>query len=82
MLQKAVGVNSYVIYYCHEFLMKTFDEMLFGYMVLKGEGSLSTFISVHTRHILHILHPKPENLKLWYKKKKKKEKKNCKSRTL
>lgn len=40
MLQKPVGVNPYVIYYGHEFLMKTFDKMLFGYVVLKGEESL------------------------------------------
>lgn len=44
MLQKAVGVNSYVIYNCHEFLMEAFDKMLFRYMVLKGEDS---FFNLH-----------------------------------
>ena len=56
MLQKSIGVNSYVIYYCHEFLMKTFDKMLFGYMVLKGDESPLTFripknLYQYTRHI-------------------------------
>jgi len=75
MLQQAVRVNSNVIYYCHELLMKAFDKMLFGYMVLKGEESLLNFIAASQKLVSEHAYtdyiwsqPEAENSKLWYKK--------------
>lgn len=40
MFQQSVWINTYVIDNRHKFLMETFDQLLFGYVILQQIMSL------------------------------------------